>query len=93
MDMPGNDEGFPAPQDEPATAGPARPPSLSTLDWAALIAIVAGGLNSGLIAAVDLDVFARILPSALAVRAVYGLIGLAALHCVVLLFRLGDGVD
>lgn len=59
----------------------------------ALIAVVAGGLNCGLIAAVNLDVFAKILPYAGATRAVQGLIGLAALHCVVLLFKWGDGAD
>lgn len=62
----------------------------SVLDWTALIAVVAGGLNSGLIAAVNLDVVAKILPHAAAARVVYGLIGLAALYCVVLLFRLAD---
>ncbi len=64
--------------------------SLSALDWTALIAVVAGGLNSGLIAAVNLDVIAKILPHAAAARVVYGLIGIAALYCVVLLFRLAD---
>lgn len=63
---------------------------LSVLDWTALIAVVAGGLNSGLIAAVNLDVVAKILPHAAAARVVYGLIGLAALYSVVLLFRLAD---
>lgn len=93
MDMPGDNDDFSAPQGESALASPANARALSALDWAALIAIVAGGLNCGLIAAVDLDVFATILPSAIAIRAVYGLIGLAALRCVVLLFRLGDGAD
>ncbi len=68
-------------------------PGLSVLDWTALIAVVAGGLNSGLIAAVNLDVFAKVLPHAAAARAFYGVIGLAALYCVVLLFRLGQEQD
>lgn len=78
--------------DEPASMlDPGR--RLSVLDWTALIAVVAGGLNCGLIAAVNLDVFAKILPYA-ASRAIYGLIGVAALYCVVLLFRLGEeGAD
>jgi len=67
--------------------------SLSALDWTALIAVVAGGLNSGLIAAVNLDVIAKILPHAAAARVVYGLIGIAALYCVVLLFRLADDLN
>ncbi len=79
--------------DEPASVLDAGRRPLSVLDWTALIAVVAGGLNCGLIAAVDLDVFAKILPYA-ASRAIYGLIGLAALYCVVLLFRLGEeGAD
>ena len=70
-----------------------RPRGLEPLDWIALIALVAGGLNTGLIAAVNLDLFARVLPWAMATRALYGLVGLAALHCVVLLFRLGAEAD
>lgn len=61
---------------------------LRLLDWTALVTLVAGGLNCGLIAAVNLDVFARMLPWSLGGRVAYGLVGLAALHCVVLLFRL-----
>ena len=66
---------------------------LGPLDWIALIALVVGGVNCGLIAAVNLDVFARVLPSPMAARVAYGLVGLAALHCVVLLFRLGAESD
>ncbi|WP_241072986.1 DUF378 domain-containing protein [Achromobacter insuavis] len=69
------------------------PRGLGSLDWIALIALVAGGLNTGLIAAVNLDLFARVLPWAMAARVAYGLVGLAALHCVVLLFRLGAEAD
>lgn len=78
---------------ETAAGAEPRARALSWLDWVALIAVVAGGLNCGLIAAVNLDVFAKILPYAAATRAVQGLIGLAALHCVVLLFKWGDGAD
>lgn len=80
---------LPSPDD--AADGARR--SLSVLDWTALIAVVAGGLNSGLIAAVNLDVIAKILPHAAATRAVYALIGIAALYCVVLLFRLADDLS
>lgn len=66
---------------------------LGARDWVALIVVVAGGLNTGLIAAVNLDLFARVLPWAMAARTAYGLVGLAALHCVVLLFRLGAEAD
>ncbi|MGE8685981.1 MAG: DUF378 domain-containing protein [Achromobacter sp.] len=93
MDMPGENEDFSASADEAASPNPDEARGLSVLDWAALIAIVVSGLNSGLIAAVDLDVFSAVLPSGFALRAAYGLIGLAALRCVVLLFRLGEGAD
>ncbi|MGE8656728.1 MAG: DUF378 domain-containing protein [Achromobacter sp.] len=63
-------------------------PGLRPLDWMALIVLVTGGLNCGLIAAVNLDVFSRMLPWPAAARVAYGLVGLAALHCVVLLCRL-----
>lgn len=91
MDMPGNQEDLSELEED--SAPPPVPPEargLSLLDWSALIAAVAGGLNCGLIAAVGLDVFAKVLPSAAATRSVYGLIGLAALYSVVLLFRLGE---
>ncbi|KGD86915.1 hypothetical protein JL37_28840 [Achromobacter sp. RTa] len=91
MDMPGNNEDFSVPADEASPAIPDEARALSALDWAALIAIVAAGLNIGLIAAVDLDVFSTVLPAGFVLRAVYGLIGLAALRCVVLLFRFGEG--
>ncbi|MBB1593033.1 DUF378 domain-containing protein [Achromobacter sp. UMC46] len=85
----------PAPPQFAEAAADARPRGreMSWLDWVALIAVVAAGLNCGLIAAVNLDVFAKILPHAAATRAVQGLIGLAALHCVVLLFKWGDGAE
>ncbi|EHK64430.1 hypothetical protein KYC_20609 [Achromobacter arsenitoxydans SY8] len=96
MDISGNqDELSDASEDGAASAADPDMPrrGLSALDWTALIAVVAGGLNTGLIAAVNLDVFARILPHAAAARALYGLIGLASLYCVVLLFRLGQEQD
>lgn len=86
-DTPGTEVGLE--NDEPAFAEDAGRRALSLLDWTALIAVVAGGLNCGLIAAVNLDVFTTILPYAVS-RSIYGLIGLSALYCVVLLFRLGE---
>ncbi len=85
-----NDE---APLGADARLDAERPRGLQPLDWIALIALVAGGVNTGLIAAVNLDLFARVLPWAMATRAAYGLVGLAALHGVVLLFRLGAETD
>lgn len=93
IDVPGDSEVFSTPEAETTAAGESRGRELSRLDWLALIAVVAGGLNCGLIAAVNLDVFAKVLPYTVATRAVQGLIGLAALHCVVLLFRLAEAPD
>ncbi|MFD4836691.1 DUF378 domain-containing protein [Achromobacter sp. NPDC058515] len=93
MEISGNDEDLSEPEAAPTAAADLRRRGLSVLDWTALIGVVAGGLNYGLIAAVNLDVFARILPYAAATRIVHGLVGLAALYCVVLLFRLGQEQD
>lgn len=89
----GEDDEAAAAQGEPAPRNAAGRRALAPLDWIALIALVVGGVNCGLIAAVNLDVFARVLPTATAARVAYGLVGLAALHCVVLLFRLGADED
>jgi len=78
------------PDAEPQSGAEGSRRGLSVLDWSALMAVVAGGLNCGLIAAVNLDVAAKLLPNPTAARVVYGVVGLAALHCVVLLFRLAD---
>lgn len=88
MDMSGESEDIAEQQEDFSPRAAARARDLSLLDWTALILVVAGGLNCGLMAAVNLDVFARVFPHAVA-RGIQGLIGLAALHCVVMLFRWG----
>lgn len=90
MDMSGESEEIAAREEELAAKAAGRQRGLSVLDWAALIAVVAGGLNCGLIAAVNLDVIARVIPNATVTRGIQGIIGLAALHCVVMLFRWGE---
>ena len=59
---------------------------LGVRDWLALTVLVCAGLNAGLIAAVNLDLM-QVLPSSWpwAPRVVQAVIGLAALHAVVLL--------
>ena len=89
MDVSGKSENISEHQEDFSARPIGRARELSFLDWTALILVVAGGLNCGLMAAVNLDVFAKIFPEA-AVRGIQGLIGLAALHCVVMLFRWGD---
>ncbi|HBL66373.1 MAG TPA: DUF378 domain-containing protein [Achromobacter sp.] len=90
MDMSGQSEDISASEEEIAARPLGRRRDLSGLDWVALIAVVAGGLNCGLIAAVNLDVIARVIPNAAVTRGIQGIIGLAALHCVVMLFRWAD---
>jgi uncharacterized protein len=68
---------------------------LSLLDWAALVILIIGGLNWGLLGIARLDIVAAILgPGTAWTRAVYGLVGLAALYGIVLVWRLmGHGAD
>lgn len=89
MSMSGESENISEHQEDFSARSAPRARELSWLDWTALILVVAGGLNCGLMAAVNLDVFAKVFP-ATAVRGIQGLIGLAALHCVVMLFRWGE---
>lgn len=59
---------------------------LGLRDWLALTVLVCAGLNAGLIAAVNLDLMQVLLsPWPWAPRVAQALIGLAALHAVVLL--------
>ncbi len=69
---------------------PAQPLRLNALDWISLVLMVIGGLNWGLVGALDLDLVATLLGSGtMASRVVYMLVGLAALYGVVLMARLG----
>ncbi len=63
---------------------------MNALDWVSLVLMVIGGLNWGLVGAIDLDLVATFLGSGtMASRVVYLLVGLAALYGVVLMARLG----
>ncbi|MEY4711176.1 MAG: hypothetical protein RIS88_626 [Pseudomonadota bacterium] len=69
---------------------PAQTPRLNALDWISLVLMVIGGINWGLVGALDLDLVATLLGSgSMASRIVYMLVGLAALYGVVLMARLG----
>ncbi len=69
---------------------PAPPLRMNALDWVSLVLMVIGGLNWGLVGAIDLDLVATFLGSGtMASRVVYLLVGLAALYGVVLMARLG----
>lgn len=62
---------------------------LSTIDVIAIILVVVGGLNWGLVGLVNLDVVSAVLGTASALtRIVYVLVGLSAVYLAVLSVRL-----
>jgi len=63
--------------------------SLSTLDWIALILVVIGGLNWGLIAVANFDLVAALFGDLSALsRIIYGLVGLSAIYVLISLGKL-----
>ncbi len=69
---------------------PAPPRRMNALDWVSLVLMVIGGLNWGLVGAIDLDLVAALLgPGSMGSRIVYMLVGLAALYGVILMARMG----
>jgi uncharacterized protein len=60
------------------------------LDWIALILVIVGGINWGLVGAFNFDLVATIFGAMSTVtRIVYVLVGIAAIYCISLLVRLG----
>jgi len=52
----------------------------NTIDWIAIILVIIGGLNWGLIGFFDWNLVAAVLgPMSIASRTVYGIVGIAAL--------------
>ena len=71
---------------------PSLPARMNALDWISLVLMVIGGLNWGLVGAMDLDLVAALLgPGSMPSRIVYMLVGLAALYGLILMARLGRG--
>lgn len=65
--------------------------SVSALDWIALILMIVGGLNWGLVGAFNFDLVATLFGAgSLLSRAVYVLVGLAAIYGIFFLTRLGS---
>ena len=61
---------------------------LNALDWVAMVLLIVGGLNWGLVGLFDIDVVARILGvMSTASRSVYILVGLASLYSIYLCVR------
>ena len=67
-----------------------HPSTLTIVDWLALVLMIVGGINWGLIGAFDFDLVASLFGvlSPLS-RIVYILVGIAALYGIVLAIRLG----
>jgi uncharacterized protein len=60
----------------------------NVLDWIALVLVIIGGINWGLVGAFDFNLVARLFGDmTMASRVVYILVGLAALYCLSLLAR------
>lgn len=58
--------------------------SLTALDWIALILVIIGGLNWGLVGLFNVDIVATIFGATIIADIVYVLIGLAALYLLVI---------
>lgn len=62
---------------------------LNGLDWAAMILSIIGGINWGLVGALDFDLVASVLgPGSGLARLVYVLVGLAALYLISTLVKM-----
>lgn len=63
--------------------------TLSILDWVALIVLIAGGINWGLVGALNIDLIgAAVGRGTSAARALYLLVGLSALYCIYFALKL-----
>jgi hypothetical protein len=62
---------------------------LSAFDWIAIVLVVVGGLNWGLVAALDFDLVATLFGDmSMLSRIVYGVVALAAIYLAVISMKL-----
>lgn len=67
---------------------------LNVMDWIAMLLLIVGGLNWGLIGLFDFNLVASLFgPMTLVSRVVYGLVGLAGLYAIYLCTRLAGKPD
>jgi hypothetical protein len=60
--------------------------NLNVLDWIAIILLAVGGINWGLVGALEFDLVAYIFgPMSLLARIVYGVVGLCAIYTLLML--------
>ncbi len=82
------------PATEPASRTSITDPALNLVDWIALILLIVGGINWGLVGLLNLNLVASALDGNSTVeRIVYVLVGLAALWSIYLAVRLGRRVS
>lgn len=63
---------------------------LSGMDWVALVLVIIGGLNWGLVGAFKFDLVATLFGDmSVLSRIVYGLVGISAIYMVVIAMKLG----
>lgn len=78
---------MPLSQTTPTPAGDYRDtrPALNAVDWVALVLMIVGGINWGLVGLFNVDLVATLFGTMSALsRAVYALVGVAALYGIVL---------
>lgn len=64
--------------------------AFNTLDWIAMVLLIVGGLNWGLVGLFEFDLVAAIFgPMSMISRIVYVLVGLAALYAIYMASRFG----
>jgi uncharacterized membrane protein YuzA (DUF378 family) len=64
---------------------------LTAIDWVAMVLLIVGGLNWGLVGLTGMDVVATLLgEGTMASRGIYLLVGLSALYAIYMSFRLGE---
>jgi uncharacterized protein len=70
---------------------PGATPGMNAIDWIALVLMIVGGVNWGLVGLFGIDLVASIFGSMTIVsRAVYALVGLAAVYGIVLAIKQGS---
>jgi uncharacterized membrane protein YuzA (DUF378 family) len=63
---------------------------LNAIDWLALVLVIVGGVNWGLVGLMDLDLVATIFGDMSTIsRAVYALVGLSAVYMAINAMKLG----
>ena len=78
------------PHTEPRAVG-ARASTMSTVDWIAMILLIVGGVNWGLVGLANFDLVATLFGDGSPFsRIVYILVGLAALWCLYTATKLGS---